>query len=548
MEQLPHELVERVCEFLTLDDLKKTLTVSSSFQYASERASGAYAHFDLTRDNAQQFIDLYNGRRWPYLRHVRFRTQLPPYEEDEQADEADEEPGETHRCRESLEERQEKDTLFTDEINFVFSTLRTLEHSKLPGNFQLTIYAPVREVRGVVCAHRNCVSWRLHLKNPDALPQLNSVRALSLEDEILIFPLEEERCLQNIDLRILIDLAEQLPRLEYLGCKVDGGRGWTPDYESEEAREYLRDWEGPHRDSRHDFAKALESATLPSTLRQAQLDFLHPLSSPERIDQTIEVPDLVSPAQHDPFSSSLRLLSYQLRKLELKLVADASLFWPADSATSWPNLESVSILFHMSSPSGRWYFAGPNGDGRDTEGYEVTEASYPPLMDTLAEETLDEEAEDHGFQLSNVTCNKFRVQPNDEVLVPFLTAFARAASSMPVLKEACIWTKLRWDASDVEGYDEDDGTQYAQWPDEPLAWGITFHYSKSRQLWWSTGHWRPDGALRQLFQDIGDKTTELIEYWGHERYGEGLPLRPIFDQFDIFGEPRSTSKWPVKAS
>ncbi|KAH7393077.1 hypothetical protein BKA66DRAFT_457519 [Pyrenochaeta sp. MPI-SDFR-AT-0127] len=561
MEQLPQELVERICTFLTPDDLKKTLTVSRSLQHASERVSGAFAQFDLTRANAQAFLSLFRGRRWQYLRHVRFRTQLSPYCQDEETESDANDSGETHRCRESPQELQEKDAQFTKEIDFIFTTLRTIEDRSSIGKLQLTIYTPIRAVHDVACAHRKCVSWRLHLQNPDKLPKLNSVRALSLEDENMIFPLEEERSLLHLDLRILIDLAVKLPYLEYLGCQLDGGRGWTHEYTSEEARQYTHDWAGPHRDSRHDLAKALEHASLPSTLRQAQLDFLKPLSSAELIDQTVQVPDLVNPAKHDPFSSSLQLFSYQLRKLELKAVVDASLFWPADGAATWPYLESIAIMFHISSPSGRWYFQGPNGDGHDTKGFEVTDASYPPLMDTPNDETLDEDADDNGVDVSTTTSCKFRVQPNDEVLVPFLTSFARAASNMPALKEACLWTPLLWDPSDVAGYQDFNETQIAKWPGGALAWGITYvapatlgfhifpgqHYSDSRQLWWTTGNWRPSDELHHLFHSIGDQTTGLIEHWGHEQYGQKLALRPIFEKFEVFGYRHPDSPWPIKS-
>lgn len=80
MANFPYELVDNICAFLTLGDLKHTPTVSQSFQYASERASGAYAEFDLSEDNAKAFLNRYRGRRWGYLRHVRFRTLIPPYE------------------------------------------------------------------------------------------------------------------------------------------------------------------------------------------------------------------------------------------------------------------------------------------------------------------------------------------------------------------------------------------------------------------------------------------------------------------------------------
>jgi hypothetical protein len=560
MASLPQELIDRICGYLTRKDLKNTLTISRSFQYASERASGAYATFILTEENTEEFLNRYSGRRWAYLRCVRFRTHLPPYEGDDMEDAED---GETHRCRESKEELEEKDKLFTEQVKFVFRTLDQAEQQVGPGNLQLTIFTPIRDIQET-CPHRKCTSWRLHLQDPDTLPKLESVRAFSMEDEKMIFPLEEDKSLSKVDLRVLIDCAAKFPRLEYLGSKLGAGSPWTTDYSterSEAVRHYTRDWPGTLRDSRHDFATALENTTLPSTLRQAQFDFLYPLSEAERIDQTVQLPNLVNPAPYDPFSNSLRLISHQLRKLELKVFADATLFWPTDGAASWPNLESLCVLLHMATPSGQWYFEGPKGDGHDDKGFEVTDESYPPLADTPEDEEWDEDIDDNGLDISARSCTKFRVQPNDDVLVPFLTAFAKAAANMPVLKEACLWTPLKWDWDGADGYENFNSQEIAKSPDQPLGWGITYvaphnlgfhafpgqHHSESRQLWWTTAQWRPSDELRHLFQQIGDKNVELLEYWGHDQYEQKLALRPIFEYFQIFAYRHPNSPWPFKS-
>lgn len=559
MDNLPQELVERICGLLTRNDLKNTLTLSRSFQYASERASDAYTTFDLNSENTESFKRLYTGRRWAYLRHVRFQTHIPAYD----AEEEDEEYYQTHHCRESSEELQNKDEQFTEQIKSLFDLLKTLEGNSSDGKLQLTIYTPVRDIRGT-CAHRKCVSWRIHLLSVETLPSLGSVRALRVEDPKIVFPLDDDKSLLKVDLRAIVDLAIKFPNLEYLGCKLFAGSGWTPYYDSEAARTYSRDCDrpGPLRDARLDFAKAVESANLPTTLREAQLDFLWPLSSAERINHDERIPSLVGSNTIDPFSSSLNHLSHRLRKLELKVVADEGLFWPSNGSASYPNMESVCILFHPSTPAGRWYFDGPQGLGHDHQGFDVNEQCYPPLEDSEADRALDEEVEDDGLDTEVVTSKQFRVQPNNEYLSPFLTAFAKAAAEMPKLKEACLWSPLRWQAGDSYGDSDEIGKEFSKWPDRPLAWGITYiapenlgfhfegkHFCSSRQLFWTTGQWRPSDELHDLFGRIGDQNVELFEYWGFESYGkEKLALREVFDQFQIYGRRHPGCAWPVDKS
>jgi hypothetical protein len=55
--------------------------------------------------------------------------------------------------------------------------------------------------------------------------------------------------------------------------------------------------------------------------------------------------DLVSPASRDLFGFSIKLLSQNLRKLEIRVVADESLLSNADW-TSFCNIENLNAMFH----------------------------------------------------------------------------------------------------------------------------------------------------------------------------------------------------------
>jgi hypothetical protein len=58
MDQLPQELVEKICRYLPKADLKNVLTLTSKFQYASERYSGTFSEFTIDKNNFKTFLEL----------------------------------------------------------------------------------------------------------------------------------------------------------------------------------------------------------------------------------------------------------------------------------------------------------------------------------------------------------------------------------------------------------------------------------------------------------------------------------------------------------
>jgi hypothetical protein len=323
-------------------------------------------------------------------------------------------------------------------------------------------------------------------------------------------------------------------------------------------RSATRNWEGPRRDSRHDFGKALESLTaaLPC-LRHAQLDFLYPLNHVERIDQRLALPNLTKPAIYDPFSTSLRLLSYQLRTMNLRVVADKTLFLPADGSTPyWPNLKSINVMFHMSTSSGSWYFNGLPGIGA-IKGFDVTDESYPPFKVNDEDYEEDDETADLSWEKERVIV-QYHVEPNEETLVPFLTAFANAAALLPSLKQAAIWSPLRF-SPNVEGFDEYEDFDTSEvstlscLENTELAWGVAYtapgveafkrlpgeHFFSSRQIWWRVAKWRPNPDLYHLFHCIGRDRhgKQLSEYWADDYTGAGLGYREDFESGRWYIDP-----------
>jgi hypothetical protein len=93
-------------------------------------------------------------------------------------------------------------------------------------------------------------------------------------------------------------------------------------------------------------------------------------------------------------------------------------------------------MFHIVSPSEKYYFNGP-GETDTTHGFDITDTSYPPLTQNEADEMVDHEISGIDWDDNSIRA-QYRVEPHNTTLVPFFTAFAKALSCMPSLKEAAL--------------------------------------------------------------------------------------------------------------
>jgi hypothetical protein len=235
MNNLPQELVDGISSFLDYDDLKHTLLVSRSFQYAAENWSQAFQTFNLTPENAEKFITTYSGHRLQYLKEVVFETSFPelkwfknmPYREVGGGFEYEDTD---NRYRETKHDIDARDKDFTRQINFLFSTLKALDEFGT-GNVHLRIITPTitfdMEEWGV---QRAFVSWRVHLLSPDDLPSVKSVQTLTIERPASRYPgYYTITFLRKLDARVVLDIAKKLPNLGALWCMM-GGDEWNSNY------------------------------------------------------------------------------------------------------------------------------------------------------------------------------------------------------------------------------------------------------------------------------------------------------------------------------
>ena len=162
MNDLPQEIVNHISSYLSHDDLKSTLFISPAWQYAAEECSDAFSEFTLTTTNDSTFLSTYSGRRFRYLKTVKFETRFPdlgPYEDDTEAEDD---------CRETASELEKLDQDFTRQINFLYSTVKALEaplgnvfdtrsgEQNRASKIHLIIYTPFREnIDWGYCSHRH---------------------------------------------------------------------------------------------------------------------------------------------------------------------------------------------------------------------------------------------------------------------------------------------------------------------------------------------------------------------------------------------------------
>jgi hypothetical protein len=507
MAALPQEIIECIALHADIDTRWNLLTVSRSVQAAVEKVSWS-DHYQLKSVNINKFLTLYHDHRVHILRNIIFSIEFPELRETEE---------ELLKCRETIEQIQAQSELFTRQISDLFTALKTLEGEtetkNRPSGIRLTIGTPYQRDNGMQhCDHRRYHSWRLRLLNPQNLPRLLSIRTLIIGEDVRFWSDFSCRYERPLDLRVVVDLVSRLPNLETLNCAYLNDRVPYP-YEDAVLSHFTHPWEGPRRDARHDFGKAITTLAMPKRittpvmLKRAKFYFGNVDELGMGMDQSKPLPDLVKPLSFDPLSASLREFSQQLTELDLRICADSSLFWPSEREPdaippSWPHLKRLHVEFHPASPSGAWYFQGPRDQSQEGIGYEITEKHYPPVEENEADENWDDIWNFEGGRYENVAPDMFRTAPVDDMIEPLLEAFAKALGSMRSLEEAELFTYLSW-CPCPEREQEYPNPPLDREQQERHRWGLRYHTEGSfGRLKWETGDWRPRKALLQRFQRI----------------------------------------------
>ncbi|EMD92101.1 hypothetical protein COCC4DRAFT_121753, partial [Bipolaris maydis ATCC 48331] len=63
MNDLPQELIDDICSYLSREDLQNLLMLSRQFQYSVEKYSGFFEEYTLRTDNSAKFHSRFSSYR-----------------------------------------------------------------------------------------------------------------------------------------------------------------------------------------------------------------------------------------------------------------------------------------------------------------------------------------------------------------------------------------------------------------------------------------------------------------------------------------------------
>lgn len=281
-------------------------------------------------------------------------------------------------------------------------------------------------------------------------------------------------------------------------------------------------------------AQALQEVKLPSSLRSLTL-----LLRQDMIWNHSWTPADLRPAGQDLdlLCAALRNATVEcesLEQLRLNGTIDESFFWPNITPINvqpfWQNLRHLHIDFHMTTPTGEWYFRFPDHAPPIEQPLPVPSSTQMPPGYGWSEEedfmaALRYDDRNVGA-LRGISMplgryrDIYRYFVDDEKLSPLVEAFAKACTQMPSLAHACLTCQIiRPQKCPSGGLDP-----------QPTTWGIwfavpgtaidfesqeldepEFHLCTSRRLVLKIHHWVPRRDLYQLLRDIGS-----------DRYGDKL--------------------------
>ncbi|KAK7750139.1 hypothetical protein SLS62_007888 [Diatrype stigma] len=286
--------------------------------------------------------------------------------------------------------------------------------------------------------------------------------------------------------------------------------------------------------NRSAMAQTLQEVKLPSSLRSLTLWLRQDMIW----NHSWTPADLRPPGQDvDLLCASLRnatLGCESLERLSIHGTLDESLFWPGITAINvkpfWQNLKHLKVHFHMTTPTGEWYFRFPDNAPLIEQPSPVPSSTQMPPGYGWSEEEDTMAAlrytDQNASLLRGISMplgeyrDIYRYFVDNERLSPLVKAFAKACAQMPLLTDASLTCQIIRPQKSASGGLSPRRTTWGIWfavpgtaidfesqeLDEP-----EFRLCTSRRLVLKIHNWVPRWDLYQLLRDIG-----------RERYGDRL--------------------------
>ncbi|SPO07095.1 uncharacterized protein DNG_09789 [Cephalotrichum gorgonifer] len=411
MDRIPQEILDRIVSYITLQPgndtsfrLSPFSTLSLDWQRAIEQQTFRYLH--VTGDDLGNLGDIVVNQRRVYLRHLRLQVNFPDYDD------------ELSNKYETDDERCANNALAMTSLKRLLAVLSTWgPDSGSELSLQLSFRSPGDR--------KKSLRWGgiLEKRYEYSFVTLNGVDECAEAPCVTRFYAECDYRARRIEPRSLYNLMSRFP-----GAK---SAGW---YTVEPGVFTLL------RQELHDrFIMAVESGShcMPPILDVE-------IEGPE-YDYDHNLPNLITPYTYDRFSSAFRQLSLGLTNFTFKGIADHSLLWPSPGQSlepRWQNLVYLEVQLSLQSPSGKWYFRNADSQVGDVPRPPEAPVYRPPGYYDTKDEIEAAIAYERAFEKpdsdSGYPCPAPRDQPNEELMVPLFTAFARALGAMPSLKLAHI--------------------------------------------------------------------------------------------------------------
>ncbi|KAJ2894328.1 hypothetical protein MKZ38_007724 [Zalerion maritima] len=461
-----------------------------------------------------------------------------------------------------------------------------------PTAITVTILPPEQAENPLNCLHKSFSSWPLRLVHPENLPTLRHIRVLNLhlntEFAMMFHPSVVLDLLSRTGSAGKDADEEATGFLEELSIELPDRAPFT--FTNPLLTRLTHMFQGPRRDSRHEFGNALLHRSQKQQKQHHDLRHdQHPgrsitrlrfssskiESDPEPNNHSRPMPNLILPSPFDPFSAGLRVwLSGlpHLRKLVIdSATLDASFFWPSVSEAeaertspspsqpckshSWyQSLEEHHTHLTPILTSGHWLFttpatpysqhsytnppfdppAGLYNPGKSTSspltGLILGVSDYPPREMRRTDHSDHDLIAQAGDGIEWVSGNKtFRHIPVDKELLPLVKAWARGLAQIKNLRRASLWFRV---------YPRADG------PGE--VWGVAYRSPEEAggvgEWRWNVGDWKPDEETLDLCNSVGHArgTTASNDYeFLDEQNADG-----IFSGLTTVAEMEKFVAWP----